>query len=203
VQYWCLSRGHPVYNILANHSFYKQFKKKNYKTKGNQSNPERNSTTTQNENNTNYTSQHSIQSIDPMQNELKHVLTLFREKRRNLEIIKTPEIYIQQNSNSNEVNNWLTAKGFSANVVNNLKGFNANELFALQRHHLEEICGLEEGKRLASQITVQRNVSGYKTARSSELQAILKRAREKSEQQPKMNQNVVEKNLTESIKSEN
>lgn len=41
-----------------------------------------------------------------------------------------------------------------------LKGLSGNELFALKRHTLEEYCGVEEGKRLASQITIQRNVSG-------------------------------------------
>lgn len=53
-----------------------------------------------------------------MQEELKNVLTLFRERRRNLEIVKTPEIYIQQTSSPKQVENWLTAKGFSDSTVN-------------------------------------------------------------------------------------
>lgn len=95
-----------------------------------------------------------------MQEELKNVLTLFRERRRNLEIVKTPEIFIQQTSSPEEVQKWLSAKGFSDPTVKKLHGLTGNELFALNRKTLEEYCGSEEGKRLASQITIQRNVSG-------------------------------------------
>jgi SAM domain (Sterile alpha motif) len=98
-----------------------------------------------------------------MQEELKNVLTLFRERRRNLDIVKTPEIFIQQTSNPVEVEKWLTAKGFSERTVKKLHGLSGNELFALKRHTLEEYCGTEEGKRLASQITIQRNVSGVRS----------------------------------------
>lgn len=102
---------------------------------------------------------------DEMQEELKTVLTLFREKRRNLDIQKTPEIYIQQSSGPEDVEKWLLAKGFSENVAKRLHGLNGNELFALKRHTLEGYCGPEEGKRLASQITIQRNISGVTYAR--------------------------------------
>ncbi|XP_055705250.1 epidermal growth factor receptor kinase substrate 8-like isoform X2 [Phlebotomus papatasi] len=131
---------------------------------------------------------------EEMQEELRQVLTLFREKRRGLEIMKTPEIFIQQSSTSAEVEKWLKAKGFSDNVVKKLHGINGNELFALKRHTLEEYCGPDEGKRLASQITVQRNVSGYKTARSSELQAILAKARQKTEQKAEAKEVAAESN---------
>uniref|UniRef100_A0A1L8DML2 Putative epidermal growth factor receptor kinase substrate n=1 Tax=Nyssomyia neivai TaxID=330878 RepID=A0A1L8DML2_9DIPT len=131
---------------------------------------------------------------DEMQEELRAVLTLFREKRRNLDITKTPDIFIQQSSTSTEVEKWLKAKGFSDNVVKKLHGVNGNELFALKRSALENYCGPEEGKRLASQITVQRNVSGYKTARSSELHAILAKARQKTEQKPEARDNAEEVN---------
>lgn len=95
-----------------------------------------------------------------MHEELKTVLTLFRDKRRILDIVKTPEIYIQQSSSADEVEKWLQAKGFSDKVVKKLNGLNGNELFALKRHSLEEYCGSDEGRRLASQITIQRNISG-------------------------------------------
>lgn len=98
--------------------------------------------------------------VDDMQEELKNVLTLFRERRRNLEIVKTPEIFIQQTSSPEEVDKWIRGKGFSDPTVKKLKGLSGNELFALNRKTLEEYCGVEEGKRLASQITIQRNVSG-------------------------------------------
>lgn len=99
-----------------------------------------------------------------MQEELKQVLTLFREKRRTLDILKTPEIFIQQSSSANEVEKWLRAKGFSDSVVRKLHGLNGNELFLLTRETLEDYCGMEEGRRLASQITIQRNVSGVNIA---------------------------------------
>jgi epidermal growth factor receptor kinase substrate 8 len=40
-------------------------------------------------------------------------MTAFRERRRNLQIVKTPEVYINHRSNPDEVQNWLAAKGFS------------------------------------------------------------------------------------------
>ena len=95
-----------------------------------------------------------------MQAELKNVLALFRENRRNWDAVKTPEIFIQQTSNPAQVQQWLTAKGFSDNVTTKLHGLSGNELFALKRATLEDYCGVEEGKRLSSQITIQRNVSG-------------------------------------------
>lgn len=116
-----------------------------------------------------------------VQEELKNVLHHFRENRRNLDILKTPNIYIQQSASKGEVQEWLRAKGFSEGIVNTLKDLNGSQLFALQRKQLEESCGVEEGRRLYSQITIQRNVSGYQTARSSELRAILAKARQKME----------------------
>ncbi|XP_037045483.1 epidermal growth factor receptor kinase substrate 8-like isoform X2 [Bradysia coprophila] len=131
-----------------------------------------------------HTARKSIASVsgqDEVNEELKNVLTLFREKRRVLDIVKTPEIFIQQSSSATEVEQWLKAKGFSDRVVKKMHGLNGNELFALKRHTLEDYCGSEEGRRLASQITIQRNISGYKTARSSELQALLAKARKKTD----------------------
>lgn len=97
-----------------------------------------------------------------MHEELKNVLTLFRERRRNLDIMKTPEIFIQQTSNPNEVEQWLEAKGFSEKTMKRLKGLTGNQIFSLSKDTLEDYCGPEEGKRLASQLTIQRNVSGVK-----------------------------------------
>lgn len=45
--------------------------------------------------------------------------------------------------------------------------------------------GKVEGGRLFSQITISRNTSGFKTARSSELKEILAKARKKSEREKK------------------
>lgn len=121
------------------------------------------------------------QSSQDLHEELKNVLTLFREKKRNLEIVKTPEVFINQTSDPEEVQNWLRAKGFSDRIRKQLHGVTGNELFSLTKSQLEKHCGKDEGRRLDSQLTIQRNISGYKTARSSELRALLARAREKAE----------------------
>lgn len=95
-----------------------------------------------------------------MNDELAKVLKLYREKNHNWDIHKTPEIFIQPTSSSANVKQWLKAKGFSDYVVTKFGYLNGHELFSLDRETLEEHCGAEEGKRLLSQITVQRNISG-------------------------------------------
>ncbi|KDR08458.1 Epidermal growth factor receptor kinase substrate 8, partial [Zootermopsis nevadensis] len=124
-------------------------------------------------------------SSQDLHEELKTVLTLFRDKKHNLDIVKTPEVFITQTSDPAEVQNWLHAKGFRSlsdfRLRKQLHGMTGNELLSLTKSQLEKHCGKDEGRRLDSQLTVQRNVSGYKTARSSELRAILARAREKAE----------------------
>lgn len=97
-----------------------------------------------------------------MNDELAKVLKLYREKSHNWDIHKTPEIFIQPTSSPASVKQWLKAKGFSDYVVAKFGYLSGNELFSLDRETLEEHCGVEEGKRLLSQITVQRNVSGVK-----------------------------------------
>lgn len=122
------------------------------------------------------------QSSQDLQDELKTVLNTFREKRRNLQIVKTPEVYISQRSNPDEVQNWLAAKCFSEKICKQLHGFSGGELFSLTRSQLEKYCGKDEGHRLYSQLSVQRSISGFKTTRSQELQTLLARAREKAEE---------------------
>jgi len=90
-------------------------------------------------------------------------------------------VFIQQNSSPSEVQKWLKQKGFSEHVQKRLIGLGGSELFRLKKETLEDYCGVEEGRRLASQLNVQRNVSGYKTARSSELMQILAKVRQRSE----------------------
>lgn len=110
------------------------------------------------------TTQNSIivgDSRESMNDELAKVLKLYREKSQ-LDIHKTPEIFIQPTSSPANVKQWLKAKGFSDYVVTKFGYLNGNELFSLDRETLEEHCGVEEGKRLLSQITLQRNVSGVR-----------------------------------------
>lgn len=75
---------------------------------------------------------------------------------------------------------WLEAKGFGKAAQKALR-MPGHQLFSLTRSQLERLLGVDEGKRLYSQILVQRNVSGYKTTSASELQSILRKAREKVE----------------------
>lgn len=46
-------------------------------------------------------------------------------------------------------------------------GVDGDALFKLDKNQLEEFCGAKEGARLASQITVQRNVSGVSNNHTS------------------------------------
>ncbi|KPJ17858.1 Epidermal growth factor receptor kinase substrate 8-like protein 2 [Papilio machaon] len=110
--------------------------------------------------------------------ELKVVLPQIQQRR--LDFKKTPDIFIHQKSNPDEVVAWLEAKGFSAAAQRQLR-VPGHQLFALSRAQLERALGHDEGKRLYSQVLVQRNVSGYKTTSASELQSILRKVREKVE----------------------
>ncbi|KAF4532572.1 hypothetical protein B566_EDAN008496 [Ephemera danica] len=122
-----------------------------------------------------------VSHTELMQEELQAVLDELRDHQRHLDILKTPEVYITQKSNPDEVQKWLEAKGFNEKIRRQFNTMNGNEILALKRHQLVQICGRSEGTRLDSQLTIQRNVSGYKTARSTELRAILARARRKAE----------------------
>lgn len=125
------------------------------------------------------------QSTQDLQEELRTVLEMFREKRRNLDIVKTPEVYISQKSDPDEVQNWLAAKGFSKKICKQMHGVRGNELFSFSKEQLEKFCGKDEGHRLGSQLSVQKSISGFKTTRSQELQAVLARARQKAEDRNK------------------
>ncbi|XP_062532547.1 epidermal growth factor receptor kinase substrate 8 isoform X4 [Bombyx mori] len=115
-----------------------------------------------------------------LHDELKLVLPQIQQRRNKLDIKKTPDIFIDQKSNPDEVVEWLEAKGFSNAAQRQLR-MSGHQLFALSRSQLERALGQDEGKRLYSQILVQRNVSGYKTTSASELQSILRKVREKVE----------------------
>ncbi|XP_022915540.2 epidermal growth factor receptor kinase substrate 8-like isoform X1 [Onthophagus taurus] len=120
---------------------------------------------------------------EKMYDELNTVLSLFRNKRTDLDIKQTPEVYINQKSNPSEVESWLAAKEFSPSVCTKLKNFSGHQILGLNKDNAEKIAGPLEGKRLYSQLTIQKNVCGYQTVRSSELRAILAKAREKFEKE--------------------
>ncbi|XP_032578055.1 epidermal growth factor receptor kinase substrate 8 isoform X1 [Drosophila sechellia] len=105
-----------------------------------------------------------------------------RERRKDLEILKTPEIFITQNSKPSEVEEWLRGKGFSDIIIKRLHTLSGEEIFALSPHTIESYFGRRESRRLISQIVLQKNFCEYKTIRSSELSAKLARARQKADQ---------------------
>lgn len=56
-------------------------------------------------------------TADLMNEELKMVLESFRRQRPHLDIVKTPDVYINQESTPEEVQSWLKMKGFSKRCV--------------------------------------------------------------------------------------
>ncbi|SPP83192.1 epidermal growth factor receptor kinase substrate 8 isoform X1 [Drosophila guanche] len=118
---------------------------------------------------------------DDVNDELR-VMLQQRQRRKDLEILKTPEIFITQHSKPKEVEEWLRGKGFSDNIVKRLHTLSGEEIFALSPHTIESYFGQRESRRLISQIVLQKNFCEYKTIRSSELSAKLARARQKADQ---------------------
>ncbi|XP_060647288.1 epidermal growth factor receptor kinase substrate 8-like protein 2 isoform X2 [Drosophila nasuta] len=118
---------------------------------------------------------------DGVNDELR-VMLQQRQHRKDLEILKTPEIYINQNSKPKEVEEWLRGKGFSDTIIKRLHTLSGEEMFALSPHTIESYFGQRESRRLISQIVLQKNFCEYKTIRSSELSAKLARARQKADQ---------------------
>lgn len=99
----------------------------------------------------------SIYLQDNINAELK-IMIMQREKRKDLDILKTPQIYIDQNSPPKEIKEWLTAKGFSDTIIKKLSGLNGKELFALSPHVIEGYFGQKDSRRLISQIVLQKNI---------------------------------------------
>ena len=57
----------------------------------------------------------SVETSYSMAEELRHVLSFYsEEKQRNLDILHTPDIFIDQRSTAREVKEWLKAKQFSS-----------------------------------------------------------------------------------------
>lgn len=83
--------------------------------------------------------------------------TLKLKKRTDLSIKITPDVFIDQHSTKDDIQNWLKKKEFDKDMRDKLKGFTAAELLLFSRKHCITVCGEEEGKRLFSQITLQKN----------------------------------------------
>ncbi|XP_066158274.1 epidermal growth factor receptor kinase substrate 8-like [Euwallacea fornicatus] len=126
---------------------------------------------------------------DAMHVELHSVLTLMRLKEKQrppLDIKSTPETYINQKSNPKEVQDWLKAKDFDEATCSKFKGVSGYQLLGMEKPELEKACGDKIGSRLYSFLLVQKSVSGFKTYRSSELQKLLAKQRQKIENKPEI-----------------
>lgn len=96
------------------------------------------------------------------QEELASVLTMVRErgKQKFLDIKQTPETYINQKSSPKEVQDWLDKKGFSETIRKRFKDIGGYEILGMQKAELELCAGKNEGRRLYSQLNIQKSYSG-------------------------------------------
>lgn len=93
-----------------------------------------------------------------MQEELNSALSMFRDKKRTLDIKLTPQVYIDQNSNPDEVQSWMKAKNFKPQICQIFQGCNGNEMLQLSRDQLIQACKpSDDGKRLFSQLNIQKS----------------------------------------------
>ncbi|XP_044765453.1 epidermal growth factor receptor kinase substrate 8-like [Coccinella septempunctata] len=113
--------------------------------------------------------------------ELFRKLNLQNPNKKKMGIRKTEESFINQNSSPMDLQEWLKAKCFGVEIRERLEGINGHSLFTATKADLESICGEKEGRRLFSQLNLQKSFSGFKTVRSTELQSVLARARQKVE----------------------
>ena len=149
-------------------------------------------------NNNLFSGSNSVETSYSMAEELKHVLSFYKEEKQKqkLDILQTPEIYIDMRSTAREVQDWLKAKQFSPRVLKNLEGMNGRQVLGMKRDALDKAFGKEEGGRLDSQITLSRyivilfkliigncfrNHTKYTQGKNSELRAILEKARKRTE----------------------
>lgn len=106
---------------------------------------------------------------DLLQDEIQEKLS-----KGKLNIKRTaPNAYFTARSTPEEVAEWLRAKEFSEDAQYQLRNCNGATLMTMDYPILERHFGRDEGKRLASQIELQKKISGFKTMSSRELEALL------------------------------
>lgn len=97
---------------------------------------------------------------DEIHRELFNRLNSQNANKKNIGIRKTPESYINQSSSAADLQQWLKAKRFGPTICERLEGINGRSLFNASKTDLESICGEKEGKRLFSQLNLQKSCSG-------------------------------------------
>ncbi|XP_016766178.1 epidermal growth factor receptor kinase substrate 8-like protein 1 isoform X3 [Apis mellifera] len=124
-----------------------------------------------------------VKTEKKVQEELKQVLMIFREKKEYYGTSIDREPVLDQYSTPREVQNWLTFKGYSEKICKQLRDMAGSEIFNLTERQLEQYFGIAEGAKLFSQILLARNENKTKSSRTSELKQILEKARHKVEEQ--------------------
>ncbi|CAD1468485.1 unnamed protein product, partial [Heterotrigona itama] len=102
-------------------------------------------------------SNHSISGKNnekQVQEELKQVLMIFREKKQHYGVNREP--LLDHCSTPREVQRWLLAKGFSDKTCKQLRDMTGSEVFDLTGRQLEQYCGVAEGSKLHSEISTAR-----------------------------------------------
>lgn len=82
-----------------------------------------------------------------------------REQKSHIKIKQTPEIFINEKSTPDEIKRWFELKEFGDGIYQKFEGLNVKQLFELTRTDLQKVCGTEEGKRLFSQLQLQKSCS--------------------------------------------
>ncbi|XP_034170990.2 epidermal growth factor receptor kinase substrate 8 isoform X1 [Osmia lignaria lignaria] len=117
-----------------------------------------------------------------VQEELKQVLMIYREKKRHDKDSLCPKVFLDRFSSPREVQNWLTAKKFSEKTCRQLRDMTGSEVMELTRRQLEQYCGVAEGGKLFDDIESAKNESEKKSPRVSKLKQVLEKARHKVEE---------------------
>ncbi|XP_071120695.1 epidermal growth factor receptor kinase substrate 8-like isoform X6 [Mytilus edulis] len=94
---------------------------------------------------------------------------------------QNPNVYLSTKSSAKEVVEWLYSKSFSQKCVDVLRGYNGHDLLRMKMKDLERLINHDEAQRLDGHLTLQKNMSGYKTQGPKELQAILQQRKQKAD----------------------
>ncbi|XP_076114989.1 epidermal growth factor receptor kinase substrate 8-like isoform X14 [Mytilus galloprovincialis] len=94
---------------------------------------------------------------------------------------QNPNVYLSTKSSAKEVVEWLYSKSFSQKCIDVLRGYNGHDLLRMKMKDLERLINHDEAQRLDGHLTLQKNMSGYKTQGPKELQAILQQRKQKAD----------------------
>ena len=100
-------------------------------------------------------------------------------------VIKTKpqnhNLYLSTKSSTYDVTDWLRSKSFSERCIDQLSGYNGYDLLRMKAKDINSLIEHDEAQRLTGHLTLQKNMSGYKTQGAKELQAILQQRKQKAD----------------------